>query len=78
MGSVAGSDPDERGVTAVAGPAIERATYSVPEAAAILGCSRSHYYLLFSRGEVPGLRCGNRIVVPRLQLDRYLNGEPWA
>lgn len=67
-------------MTAVAdqAPTQQAATYKVAEAAAVLGISPNHYYNLFNRGEVPGRRLGRRVVVPILQLERYLNGEDWA
>lgn len=59
-------------------PTVTPDTYPVPVAAVKVGCSPSHYYELFKRGEVPGIRLGRRIVVPKLQLERYLNGEEWV
>ena len=40
-----------------------RAVLSLPEAAALLGISRPHIYVLANRGEVPTLRLGGRRVV---------------
>lgn len=51
----------------------DRRTVTVPEAAEILGISRSGAYDLISRGALPGLRLGRRIVVPIDQLDRLLD-----
>jgi len=48
-------------------------TVSVEEAAHLLGISRGHAYALVNRGEIPSLRLGRRIVVPRAALDRLLN-----
>jgi excisionase family DNA binding protein len=57
--------------------AVERATLSVPEAAAVLGISRDAAYDAARRGELPTLRFGRRILVSRAALDRLLNaGEP--
>jgi excisionase family DNA binding protein len=39
-------------------------TVSVTMAAEILGISRKHAYLCVSRGEIPIIRLGHRVVVP--------------
>lgn len=49
-----------------------RLTLTVPEAAATLGISRALAYELIARGELPNLRLGRRIVVPRLALERLI------
>ena len=41
----------------------QRAVLSLPEAAAVLGVSRPHIYVLANRGEVPTLNLGARRVV---------------
>lgn len=51
---------------------VERATYSVDEAAARLGVGRNAAYEAIKRGELPALRIGRRLVVPRAALDRLL------
>lgn len=45
-----------------------RLVLSVPEAADLLGISRALGYELVARGELPSLRLGRRIVVPRAAL----------
>lgn len=50
----------------------ERLAVSVDEAAHLLGISRDLAYDLVSRGELPSVRLGRRIVVPRLSLERLL------
>jgi excisionase family DNA binding protein len=52
-----------------------RLTYTVPEAAALVGISDDSYYRALRAGEVPGLKIRGRYVVPRAALHRYLNGE---
>jgi predicted DNA-binding transcriptional regulator AlpA len=53
------------------------ATYSVPEAARLLGISRSSAFEAARRGDLPGaIRIGHRVVVSRRVLERVLNGEP--
>lgn len=52
----------------VVGDGSERLTLSVEEAAQVLGISRAHAYELAQQGEIPTLRLGRRIVVPRVAL----------
>jgi excisionase family DNA binding protein len=47
-------------------------TLTVDEAAQVLGISRALAYELIARGEIPSLRLGRRIVVPRRALDLLL------
>jgi excisionase family DNA binding protein len=51
-----------------------RLVLTVTEAAAVLGISRAHAYELVARRELPALRLGRRIVVPRRGLERLLDG----
>jgi excisionase family DNA binding protein len=53
----------------------KRLVLSVTEAAEILGISRAFAYELVARSELPHIRLGRRIVVPRIQLDRLLDGH---
>lgn len=50
----------------------ERLTLTVAEAAGLLGISSDLAYELIARGEIPALRLGRRIVVPRLALEAIL------
>ena len=55
---------------------ITPATISVTSAAKLLGIGRQTAYELARRGELPGaLRLGNRIVVSRYGLIRFLEGR---
>jgi excisionase family DNA binding protein len=54
-----------------AGP--ERLTLSVEEAAAVLGISRAFAYEAALRGEIPSIRIGRRVLVPRAVLERLLS-----
>lgn len=45
---------------------------TVPEAARLLGISRTHAYELVTRGELAHIRLGRRIVVPKHALDALL------
>jgi excisionase family DNA binding protein len=50
-----------------------RLTISVEEAGRLLGISRCLAYELVNRGDIPSVRLGRRIVVPRRALDRLLD-----
>lgn len=60
-------------MTAARLPATEPLTYSVPEAAALLGISPWSYYEAIKKNELPFRKIGRRIVVPRVQLERWLD-----
>ena len=55
----------------------QRAVLSLPEAAAVLGISRPHIYVLANRGEIPTLQLGARRVVSAPLLLEMLMGI-WA
>jgi excisionase family DNA binding protein len=48
------------------------ATYSVPEAGRIVGLGKNASYDAARRGELPTLRFGRRLRVPRATLERML------
>lgn len=50
----------------------ERLCVTVPEAAKMLGISRNFAYELVRRGELPSIRFGNRILIPRAALVKRL------
>ncbi len=50
----------------------DRLVYTVEEAAKLLGISRSFAYEAVERGEIPSMRIGRRILVPKPRLERYL------
>lgn len=54
---------------------IERATYSVDEAAKALGISRNLAYDGVRSGEIPCIRIRGRILVPRAAIERMLSGQ---
>jgi excisionase family DNA binding protein len=56
----------------------ERATMTVTEAARVLGISRGKAYEAAARGEIPTLKIGRRILVPRTALERLLMQQPLA
>jgi excisionase family DNA binding protein len=65
----------ERAGGAVAG-SHERLTLTVDEAADALGISRAFAYKAVRRNEIPHVRIGRRILVPRAALGRLLNVTP--
>jgi excisionase family DNA binding protein len=59
----------------------ERLTYTLTEAAVLLGISRALAYEAAHRGELPVCRVGRRMLVPRVALLRLLDqdaAEPGA
>lgn len=64
--STAGTSPSRLHVA-------ERAVFCVTEAAEVLGISRALAYELVRRGELPSIRLGRRILVPRIALEQLLS-----
>lgn len=52
--------------------AVGALTMTVPEAAKVLGISKNSAYLAAERGEIPTIRVGRRVLVPRAALDQLL------
>ena len=50
----------------------ERATYSIPEAAQIIGIGLSLCRELVKKGEIPAKVLGRRVVIPKKALDNWL------
>ena len=50
----------------------ERLTYTVEEAGRLLGLSRNSTYEAARTGELPTIRLGRRLLVPRAALERLL------
>jgi excisionase family DNA binding protein len=48
---------------------------TVEEAAAALGISRAFAYEAVTRNEIPHVRMGRRILIPRASLERLLGGS---
>ena len=53
----------------------ERRTLTIEEAARALGIGRNQGYLAAKRGDIPVIRIGKRMLVPRAALERMLEGE---
>jgi excisionase family DNA binding protein len=65
--------------TVIPNEPVHRLTLTVEEAARILGISRAVAYEAVAHGEIPCIRIGKRILVPKAALDRLLNpGVPDA
>jgi excisionase family DNA binding protein len=56
-------------------PRHHRETLTVVEAGEILGISRSSAFQAASNGELPVIRIGKRLLVPRAALERMLDGD---
>jgi excisionase family DNA binding protein len=54
--------------------AIECLTYSVSEAAQILGISERHAWKSVRQGDLPSFRLGGRVLIPRARLQDLLTG----
>ena len=50
-----------------------RIVLTVPEAARLLGLGRGQAYDAVRRGDVPALRIGRRLLVPRAALERLID-----
>jgi excisionase family DNA binding protein len=50
----------------------EPQTYHIEEAARLLGIGRNHAYEAAKRGQIPSIKIGRRLLVPRAALDRLL------
>ena len=50
----------------------KRLCITVPEAAAMLGLSRNFAYELVKQGQLPVIRFGKRLLIPRVALEKRL------
>ncbi len=62
----------ERFISKMNQSSAERATYSVKEAAQVLGIHYLTVYELVREGSLPVMRAGKRILIPRLALHRLI------
>ena len=51
---------------------VQRLTYSVDEAAEALGISRASAYEAIKKGEIPFVKIGKRILIPKTRLNDLL------
>jgi excisionase family DNA binding protein len=54
----------------------ERLALTIPEVAKLLGMSERTAYEAARLGRIPAIRVGGRWLVPKTQLERFLNGAP--
>lgn len=54
---------------------VECLTYDVPVAGAKLGLSRNQSYVAARRGDIPVIRLGRLLKVPKAAFDRMLEGN---
>jgi len=52
-----------------------RLTYSVKEAAELLGLSKNSTYQACLTGEIPCLRIGKRVLIPKAKLEQLLHSN---
>ena len=78
MGNVGARQPAAKGASE-APVGLERRTWTLEEAAVLIGCSRSLLYAEAKRGNLPGLiRLGDRLLMSREAVDRLLEGASSA
>ena len=51
----------------------ERLTMTVPECAQLLGVGRNNCYERAKAGEIPSIRVGKRLLIPRAALQKWLD-----
>jgi excisionase family DNA binding protein len=56
----------------------DRAAYTVPEAARLLGLSRGNAYALVRAGAIPAMRIGGRWIVPKHRFHSWLDQQSTA
>lgn len=54
---------------------MEKLVYNATEMAEVLGISRSYAYQLIKQKKVPVIEIGNKLMVPKKQLQRWIDGE---
>jgi len=75
LSRAAAAAPSEGRASGVIAPVGERLTLTVEEAATLLGISRSFAYEAVTRGEIPSIRIGRRILVPKAALQRMVGAR---
>lgn len=50
----------------------EKIIYTIPEVSELLGISVIHGYLMAKTGQIPTIKLGRRIVVPKAALEKML------
>jgi excisionase family DNA binding protein len=52
----------------------DKLTLTVSETASLLGISRAHAYELVARHELPAIRLGRRVLIPRQAIQDLIQG----
>jgi excisionase family DNA binding protein len=64
---------ETRAHTAGASPTVDRLVYTIVEAGRLLGLGRNGSYEAARRGDIPTIRIGRRLLVPKAMLHRALD-----
>jgi excisionase family DNA binding protein len=75
IGETGGATKQSRTAAGAMAPVESRLVFTVEEAAQLLGISRSFAYEAVERGDIPSMRIGRRILVPKAALQRFLEQE---
>jgi excisionase family DNA binding protein len=54
---------------------MEKLTYNVQEIAQLLGIGKRTAYSWVNQGEIPSIRVGRRILIPKKQFEEWLEGS---
>jgi excisionase family DNA binding protein len=73
--AAAAAAPGQGRASGAIAPIGERLTLTVEEAATLLGISRAFAYEAVTRGEIPSIRIGRRILVPKAALERMVGAR---
>jgi excisionase family DNA binding protein len=65
---------EERSVSVLGSRWDDRDVFTIEEAGHILGLSRPSAYAAARNGDIPTIRIGRRLIVPRCALERLLAG----
>ena len=72
IGETGGTTKQSRTAAGAMAPVENRLVFTVEEAAQLLGISRSFAYEAVQRGDIPSMRIGRRVLVPKAALKRLL------
>jgi excisionase family DNA binding protein len=78
LSGAAGEVRSEGRASGAIAPIAERLTLTVDEAATLLGISRAFAYEAVNNGDIPSIRIGRRILVPKIALERMLGSADTA
>jgi excisionase family DNA binding protein len=75
LAASAAAAPSAGAAAGAVAPQADRLVLTVEEAATLLGISRAFAYEAVNRGEIPSIRIGRRILVPKAALQRLLGAS---